>query len=285
MSCSLTALVENTPSEHLALGVEHGLSLFVETPQTAFIFDCGSTGLAWRNAVLLNVKLRRARFAAVSHAHYDHAGGFPALLRHVSAAMRRGERSNLETLYTGPGFWEEKFAYTAEGDKYTYLGAGFGKDDLDAWGVRHEICDGLLKLDDYAWLVGNFERRFGFETIPARFVRGANKEPDDFGDEICLALREGDGVAVITGCAHPGILNIVTSVHERLGLPVTSVVGGTHLKEADEVRIDRTLTDLRDMGMRRMALCHCSGSAVRERLRECGAAGCLLSTGDRLEFN
>ena len=276
MSCSLTVLVENTPSEHKALGVEHGLSLFVETPQIAFIFDCGATGLAWRNAAFLNIqrKLRRAKCVVISHAHYDHAGGFPSLLQHAKP----------ESLYTGPGFWEEKFAWSSDGDKYTYLGAGFDKSDLDEWGIRHEVVEGVFKLDDFVWLVGNFQRRYDFETIPARFVRGAGKTPDDFGDEICLAIKEGDGVAVVTGCAHPGILNIVTSVHERLNLPVTSVVGGTHLKEADDARIERTLTALRDMGMRRMGLCHCSGGAVRERLKECGAAGCLLSTGDRLEF-
>ncbi|MCR5347533.1 MAG: MBL fold metallo-hydrolase [Fretibacterium sp.] len=274
MSCSLTVLVENTPSENKALGVEHGLSLFVETPRTAFIFDCGSTGLAWRNAKLLNVRLSRARFTVISHAHYDHAGGFPSLLQHVRP----------EALYTGPGFWEEKFAWFPDGGKLTYLGTGFDKADLDGWGIKHQIVDGMLKLDDTAWLMGSFERRIPFETIPERFVRGADRKPDTFSDEICLVIKEGPGVAVITGCAHPGILNIVTSVHERLGLPVLSVVGGTHLMEANAERIDRTLTALQDMGMKRMALCHCSGSAVRERLKDCGAAGCLLSTGDKLEF-
>ncbi|MCR4819223.1 MAG: MBL fold metallo-hydrolase [Fretibacterium sp.] len=275
MSCSLTVLVENTPSEHKALGVEHGLSLFIETPQTTFIFDCGATGLAWRNAAFLNIRLSRAQLVVVSHAHYDHAGGFPALLQYAKP----------KTLCTGPGFWEEKFAYAPEGDKYSYLGTGFDREALDGWGIKHQVVDGMLKLDDTAWLIGKFERRHDFETIPPRFVRGVHKEPDDFSDEICLALREGPGVAVITGCAHPGILNIVTSVHERLNLPITSVVGGTHLMEANVERIDRTLASLQEMGMKRMALCHCSGSTVRERLRNFGAAGCLLSTGDRLEFN
>lgn len=270
----LKVLVENTPSGHHGLGVEHGLSLYVETPKTAFIFDCGATDLAWRNAEKLNVDLERVRFVAVSHAHYDHAGGFPALR----------QRTEIEVLCTGPDFWEEKFSYAPEGNKYTYLGAGFGPDRLASWGIRHQVCDWLLKLDDDAWLVGRFPRRWEFETIPEFFVRGAGKEPDDFRDEICLVLREGDGVAVITGCAHPGILNIVTEVHQRLGLPVTSVVGGTHLKDADEARVDRTLAELQAMGMRRMALCHCSGSAVRERLHTLGAAGCPLSTGDMLEF-
>jgi len=114
MVSSLKVLVEDTGSEHLALGKEHGLSLYVETPQSRFVFDCGASGLAWRNAPFMGVNLMQVEFAAISHAHYDHAGGFPSLL----------ERVKVKKLYTGRGFWEEKFAQAEEGGKYTYLGAG-----------------------------------------------------------------------------------------------------------------------------------------------------------------
>ena len=97
-------------------------------------------------------------------------------------------------------------------------------------------------------------------------------------------IDEGDGVALVTGCAHPGILNMVRTVHERLKLPVRSVVGGTHLKEASAERIERTLAALRGMGLCRMGLCHCSGDAVRERLAVDDVAGCSLGTGDLIEF-
>lgn len=275
MGISLKVLVEDTGSDHQALGKEHGLSLYVETPQSRFVFDCGASGLSWRNAPLMGVNLARVAFAVISHAHYDHAGGFPSLL----------ERVKIRRLYTGCGFWEEKFSAAPQGGKYTYLGAGFTASDLRNWQVEQTVCETLLPLDDTAWLVGSFVRQEPMETIPARFVRGADKIPDDFRDEICLVLREGDGVALITGCAHPGILNMVRTVHERLKLPVRSVVGGTHLKEASAERIDRTLTALRGMGLRRMALCHCSGDAVRERLAADAVVGCSLGTGDLIEFS
>ena len=274
MGISLKVLIEDTGSEHQALGKEHGLSVYVETPQSRFVFDCGASGLSWRNALLMGVKLTRVEFVVISHAHYDHAGGFPSLL----------ERVKIRRLYTGPGFWEEKFAAAPEGRKYTYLGAGFTALDLQDWQVEQNICEDLLPLDDTAWLVGAFVRQEPMETIPARFVRGEEKRPDDFRDEICLVLREGDGVALVTGCAHPGILNMVRTVHERLKLPVRSVVGGTHLKEASAERIERTLAALRGMGLCRMGLCHCSGDAVRERLAVDDVAGCSLGTGDLIEF-
>lgn len=54
MSCKITVLLENTAPE--GLEAEHGLSLFVETPETTFIFDCGQTGMAWRNAERLGIR-------------------------------------------------------------------------------------------------------------------------------------------------------------------------------------------------------------------------------------
>lgn len=61
MTVSMKVLVEDTGSEHLALGKEHGLSLYVETPQSTFVFDCGASGLAWRNAAFMRADLKKDR--------------------------------------------------------------------------------------------------------------------------------------------------------------------------------------------------------------------------------
>ena len=276
MPCLIKVLIEDTGSGHGALKSEHGLSLYVETPESKFVFDCGASGQAWENAKFLNVKLSQINYAVISHSHYDHAGGFRALMQYAKP----------KTLYTGKDFWLEKFEH--ENNKYTYLGAGFDQSDLAEWGVENVLFNSnILQLDNYAWLAGNFKRKFDFETIPPEFVirRGfKNYERDNFNDEISLVLRENDGVAIITGCAHPGILNIVKSIHENLKLKVKSVIGGTHLKHASPERIDKTLSMLKDMGLERMGLCHCSGELVRDRLKDFKATGCLLSTGDLIEF-
>lgn len=282
MPCLIKVLIENTPSGHGALKSEHGLSLYVETPESKFVFDCGASGQAWENAKFLNVKLSQINFAVISHSHYDHAGGFRALMQYVKP---KASFTGLK-LYTGKDFWLEKFEH--ENNKYAYIGAGFDRSDLAEWGVENVLINNnILQLDNYAWLAGNFERRFDFETIPDEFVvrRGfKDYERDNFNDEIALVLREDDGIAIITGCAHPGILNIVTSIHENLKLKVKSVIGGTHLKHAGPERIDKTLSMLKDLGLERMGLCHCSGGLVRDRLKDFRTSGCLLSTGDVIEF-
>lgn len=243
----LKILIENTKPECSNLISEHGLSIFIDTGRTKFIFDCGHTGAAFDNAKLLGVDLRGINFVALSHSHYDHAGGFPKLL----------DFAPIEKIYTGENFWQEKFSRTDDGFKYR--GCGFDENFLTAQGIEQKICRDVLELDGNAWLVGNFKRRYDFETIPEKFVRGEKKSPDDFSDEIILVLREQSGLAIVTACAHSGILNIVADVRERFALPINSVIGGLHLTGATQERISRTLDELKILGVKKILPCHCSG--------------------------
>lgn len=243
-----------------ALECEHGISIFIKGEQSTFVFDCGHTGLAWKNAVNLGIDLSAINFAVISHSHYDHAGGFPALLKYVKPKI----------LYTGIDFWLEKFSRADE--NFTYKGAGFTANDLLHWNIQQKICHDVLQLDDKIFLVGNFKRQFDFETIPKKFVRGENKLPDTFSDEICIVLRGGDGLTVIVGCSHVGILNILSTVAKRFNEKIIRVIGGTHLLNADDERIEKTLSAFKNFGVRDLKLCHCSGEKISAN----------ISTGDEI---
>ena len=256
----LTILIENTKPEGSRLVAEHGLSFLVETTQTRFIFDCGHTGAAFDNAKLLGVDLCGIKLAVLSHSHYDHAGGFPKLL----------DSAPIETLYTGENFWEPKFSLDS------YRGCGFDEKLLTTRGIEQRICRDALALDDTAWLVGNFKRRYAFETIPSKFLRGNDKIPDDFSDEIVLVLREGDGLAIVTACAHVGVLNIVADVRERFALPIVSVIGGLHLSGATHERIVRTLDELKLLGVKKILPCHCSGEVLANNSSDRISTGSII---------
>ena len=242
---TLRILIENTAPDGLL--AEHGLSFLVTTAATQFVFDCGHTGAAFDNAKILSIDISAVKLAAISHAHYDHAGGFPKLL----------DFAQIETLVTGTGFWDEKFS--RDGDGFKYRGSGFDEKFLSAHNVTQKICRDVLQSDADACFVGNFARRFDFETIPTKFVKGDGKVPDDFGDEIALILRDGDGLAVVTACAHVGVCNIVADVADRFSRPVRTVIGGLHLTGATDERIARTLTELKTFGVEKILPCHCSG--------------------------
>ena len=265
---TLTILIENTTPEGSKFVAEHGLSFFVETPHTKFIFDCGHTGAAFDNAKLLGVDLSKIKIAALSHSHYDHAGGFKKL----------SGIAPIEKIFTGENFWEEKFSCTDEKipnssfliSNCLYRGCGFDEKFLAEKNIEQKICRDVLKIDEDAWLVGNFKRRYDFETIPKKFLRGAEKIPDDFSDEIVLLLREGDGLALVTACAHSGILS------ERFSLPIYSVIGGLHLTGATDERISRTLDELKILGVKKILPCHCSGEKFMNRCDEKISTGSVI---------
>lgn len=227
---------------------EHGLSFYVETPESKFIFDCGHTEAAWDNAEKMGVDLSLVDFVALSHSHYDHAGGFPSLVKRVKPKV----------LYTGPDFWQEKYSHDCEKDEYVYKGCGFTDADLADWGIEQRECRDMIKLDNYASLFTGFEMQNDFETIPEKFVRGKDKAPDSFDDEICLLLKEGNGLAMVVGCSHRGIVNMVSAVKKRTGMTVLRVVGGIHLVGASDERVSQTFKELRRMGVESFNLCHCS---------------------------
>ncbi len=256
MTYRITVLTENEAPAGSGLEAEHGLSLFVEIPETKFLFDCGQTGIAGRNAARLGVKLSDVRFVVLSHSHYDHAGGFPFL----PAECRP------EALYIGPGFWREKYSLDAETGGYLYKGCGFSSEDLKARGIAERVCENLLPLDGCASLFTGFPQKHPRERIPEKFRRGDRKEPDPFEDEICLLLKEEDGLALVVGCSHRGILNIAAAVRARTGLPVRRVIGGIHLSGEPKERIEETLAELEGLGVRTLNLCHCSGAEVPGRV-------------------
>ncbi len=253
MSIKLQIVMENT-SYSKNLFAEHGLSVYIEADGLKFIFDCGQSELTWQNAKTLQIDLSKLNFAVISHAHYDHAGGFATL------------PIKPKILYTGNNFWLEKFS--AE----KYRGAGFKFENLRAWQVEQKICHDILQLSENIFLIGNFERTFDFETIAEKFVRGANKLPDNFDDEICLAIKKAGEIILLAGCSHAGILNIISTVQARLNLPVKTLIGGVHLIEADDFRIVKTLTHLKNFGVEDFYFCHCSGVTSKNKI----AVGSIL---------
>lgn len=273
----ITALMDNKPTEHKALISEHGLSLFVEYHGRRILFDCGSGANPLRNAHRLGVDLKDLDAVVLSHSHYDHAAGFRDLTENGLGSRE---------LYTGPQFFEPKFA--RNGIRFTDLSCGFGREFLEEHRIRHHEVRGLEELFPGVWLISGFPRIHTFETIPSRFVRRRIEGTvvDDFGDEVCMALEVDGGLVVLVGCSHPGILNMMCQVKALLNRPIRAVFGGTHLVEADAERIKTTVSELQEMGLEILGLSHCSGDAADCAIcARTDIEGCHLGTGDRIFFD
>ena len=82
--------------------------------------------------------------------------------------------------------------------------------------------------------------------------------------EQSLVLQTTAGLVVLTGCAHPGIINIVQHVNAMFpDEPIYLVIGGFHLLDLPEPRLRATAQQLIDLGVLHVAPTHCSGDLTR----------------------
>jgi 7,8-dihydropterin-6-yl-methyl-4-(beta-D-ribofuranosyl)aminobenzene 5'-phosphate synthase len=104
--------------------------------------------------------------------------------------------------------------------------------------------------------------------------------------EQALAAETASGMIVVTGCAHPGVVELVRRAKESVGGEVALVMGGFHLGSASRRQVERIIADFRDLGVRQVAPCHCTGDqAIRTFAEEYGddfvkvGAGLVLTVG------
>ena len=86
--------------------------------------------------------------------------------------------------------------------------------------------------------------------------------------EQSLILNSERGLIVVTGCAHPGIANIVESAVQLMDRNVYLVVGGFHLGGATREEILSVVERLRSLGVTNVAPCHCSGDLARRIFKD-----------------
>ncbi|RLE57450.1 MAG: hypothetical protein DRJ40_03850 [Thermoprotei archaeon] len=86
-------------------------------------------------------------------------------------------------------------------------------------------------------------------------------------EQVLVLNVSGVGLVVVTGCAHPGIENIVTSISETLSESIFLVVGGFHLVGADVVRLSKVAHTFEKLNVKYVVPIHCSGDRAREFLR------------------
>jgi len=77
--------------------------------------------------------------------------------------------------------------------------------------------------------------------------------------EQALAVDTAEGMVVVTGCAHPGVVQMVQRAREGVGGEVALVMGGFHLGGAGGDQVERIIAELRRLGVQRVAPCHCTG--------------------------
>ncbi|MDL2217492.1 MBL fold metallo-hydrolase [Christensenellaceae bacterium OttesenSCG-928-M15] len=270
----------NDVSHDEEMRAEHGFSCLIAYNGARLLFDMGDTALFMENANNLGLDAGMVDYAAISHAHYDHGGG----LLHLAHEHREFELLLHREFFT-PKYWDK-------GDTYRYAGNNFRVEELR----RLRINFSLINTDLYAlekmrggYLLSSFVRNCPFERVaaPARAHIGGEFVQDVFAEEMAFAADTKEGLVIVTGCSHNGVVNMIEHARARLNRPVHAVIGGTHLVDADEKQLEGTIAYLNNHPeIKRFIPLHCTGEAAQKRLeKECGAyesagAGSVLAFED-----
>jgi len=103
--------------------------------------------------------------------------------------------------------------------------------------------------------------------------------------EQSLVIETDKGLVVITGCAHPGVVNVVREAKGLRGSDVHLVLGGFHLCWLNVFQIKDIVDGVRKEGVEMVAPCHCSGDLARSTFGKAyGENFILVGVGRRLEI-
>jgi len=278
MDFKITTLIEDNPSADTRLYTEHGLSLYMVIDGIKILFDTGKSGDFIKNAELLKIDLSKLDYVVLSHGHYDHSGGFRKLVDKVGTSYK---------LIVGEEFFYNKYGLI-EGDTYKYLGNSFDKEYIRQNNIQTKyIEEDIFHITENIIIFTNFKRINDFELPNKRFQIKQDKNYilDNFSDEIVLTIKSEKGLFVILGCSHVGIVNILETIIERTGMPVYGIVGGTHLIEADELRLNSTMNFFKEKDIHILGMSHCTGkNALVEIEREFGNRYLYNNTGNVIKI-
>jgi 7,8-dihydropterin-6-yl-methyl-4-(beta-D-ribofuranosyl)aminobenzene 5'-phosphate synthase len=103
--------------------------------------------------------------------------------------------------------------------------------------------------------------------------------------EQALVLKTKNGLTIITGCAHPGILKIVEKVKAKFPTdPIYLVLGGFHLMESDKRTIEIVAGNFKKMKIMKAGPTHCSGEAAEGIFRKHYAENFVsIKAGEEIE--
>jgi len=242
---------------------EWGFAALVEADGNRLLVDTGArpqTVLA--NARELKVDLSNVKDVILTHNHEDHTGGLLTLrnefMKTNPAALSRVHVAK-GIFYSRPGKDGEGNSMIATRKEYEATGGTF---------VEH---DQAVELFPGAWLTGPVPRPFPERnwSVSGEVVTPAGKVEDTIPEDQSLVLNSPQGLVLVTGCGHAGIINTLTFAEKEFPkTPVLAVVGGVHLFPATETQVDWTADKMKEFGLSYFVGAHCTGIDSVFRIRQ-----------------
>lgn len=240
---------------------EWGFSALVEVDGQRILFDTGAKReTVLRNAKAAGVDLGSVSQVVLSHHHDDHVGG---LLR-LRDSVAKSSPDALKTVHVARGMFESRHVRGKPRELNALIRA---RPVFENSGGVFVVHDEPSQIAPGVWVTGPVPR-----VHPEHNWGGRRQVPgpdgwvqDQLHESQALVIDTEEGLLVISGCGHAGIVNIATHARQRIREAPVHALGGFHLHRADPRHLSWTMDQLDALGLASFYGAHCTGSAaVRE---------------------
>ncbi len=241
-----------------------GESFLISVGDKSVLFDTGQRGgKLMHNMNRLRVNVDKVDKLVLSHGHRDHTGGLRAFLeaRNTSTPIQ---------VIAHPAALEPK---SVKIFYFLQLPVGLprlekslkGKLEFQLTKESTEVLPRLYTTGEVS-LVERTEKP-GIASGALHEVNG-KREWDPVIDDLSLVLRTRDGLVIITGCCHAGLLNTCAKATRLFNDKINTVLGGIHTLEYSKEEVDHVGDVLEKVyGTPQLYLNHCTGEDAIQQLR------------------
>jgi len=225
---------------------EHGLSLLIESECQSVLFDTGQSSVFIKNAAVLGKDLSKTDSLIISHGHYDHTGG----LEHFLDLNKKAR------------IYIKKEAFINKISKLSSVGIPSSKEIPED---RIVYTNNVTSLNNEIFIIpGLLPESYLFKKQnPGMYIEiDGEKSEDKFADEQYLVIPGKDGISVISGCSHLGIINIINDAVIRFKKPLNYILGGFHTSASGEDEINLLIDTLERFSPNAIGVSHCTGLNV-----------------------
>jgi len=252
MQAKITNVYANEAPVNKNLKGNHGQAFYITIGDEKILYDTGrKPKILLRNMNELGILPKDIDKIFLSHGHVDHTWGLPGLLDSINP-------DNPIPVFGHPSITEKKVTKIV----FIKMNLGFPKlsekqqKKIDLQFIREpiELAKGLTSTGE----ISIRPYRDGREPM-AFHKSGGSFEVDPVLDDQSVVLDTKEGLVLITGCCHAGLLNTLEHVKKMKNKPFKAIIGGTHMVRFSKEEVEHVADVLeREYGPPDLYLNHCT---------------------------